>query len=172
MLMLGARTQYLKGCENMYEYLICKYDPQYRVNGIYTRNEWTGDGDIGKTFVDGILTREEYEDTLNRYVQCAMDILKRDRIVRMTVSDIETYFVNVVWKEGEVVEQDQLPVIISDCLHDKYWCRLSGEESFVHFGYDLYMYIGCNIALDKIKAICAQYNMFAIERESPHKQLP
>lgn len=156
----------------MHEYLICKYDPQYRVDGIYIRNEWSGETDIGKTFEDGILTREEYEATLDRYVQCAVDILKCDCIARMTISDIETYDENFTWKEGEMVEQDQLPVIISDCLHEKYWCRLSGEESFIHFGYELYMYIGCNIALDKIKAICAQYNMFAIERESPYKQLP
>ena len=37
----------------MKEYRISKYDPQFRVNGAYQKNEWTSISDIGKVFDDG-----------------------------------------------------------------------------------------------------------------------
>lgn len=154
----------------MYEYQISKYDPKYRVNGIYIRNEWSGETDIGKFFEDGKLTRQEYDAVLDSYVECAMEILSCDHIEQMTISDIEIYADDVVWQEKEVVKKDRIASVIYDCMHEKCWCRLSYGETFIHFGYELYMYIGCGMEYDKLASICTQHNLFAIKKESPYKE--
>lgn len=53
----------------MKEYRISKYDPQFRVNGSYQKNEWTSISDIGKVFDDGVLTLAEYLRVENEYIQ-------------------------------------------------------------------------------------------------------
>lgn len=155
----------------MHEYQISKYNPQYRVDGVYVQNEWTSESDIGKVFTDGILTRQKYDAALDRYVACAMDILRNARSDQMIISDIEIYKDDVLWNENEIVKEYRLALVIYDCMHEKCWCRLSNGEIFLHFGYELYMYIGCDIEYDKLSSICAQYNLFAIERQSPYKEL-
>jgi hypothetical protein len=45
----------------MNEYRICKYNPRFRVNGVYIKDEWTSVSDIGKTFEDGVLTEKNVE---------------------------------------------------------------------------------------------------------------
>lgn len=45
----------------MYWWRVTKYDPRYRdKSGRYLRDEWVGAAQIGKEFVDGALTKEEY----------------------------------------------------------------------------------------------------------------
>jgi len=39
--------------KQLYEYRIVKYNPKFRINGIYTKNEWTSISDIGDEF-DGV----------------------------------------------------------------------------------------------------------------------
>ena len=34
----------------MFEYRITKYNPIFRVNGIYTRDDWTSICDVGKKY--------------------------------------------------------------------------------------------------------------------------
>lgn len=56
------------------EYVIYKYRPEYYGEDGYTLNEWTDFCDIGKTFYDGILTKEEYLKWENRYLSALRDI--------------------------------------------------------------------------------------------------
>ena len=154
----------------MKEYLISKYDPQYRVDGIYVRYDWDGETDIGKVFADGLLTRQKYNAVLDSYVECAMEILDSAHIEWMTVSGLEDYADEAPWKENEAVSGRQLALVISDCMHEKYWCRLVAERAFVHFGYELYMYIGCDLEYDEAAKICARHGLYAVERASPYKE--
>ena len=153
----------------MKEYLISKYNLQFRINGKYNRNEWSGESDIGKEFLDGILTQADYDSTLDSYVACTMDVLNRCNIEYMTISDLEIYADHAPWKDQQTVKGDILSLLIRECLREKCWCRLSQEKAFVHFGYELYLYIGCDLAYDKIVEVCDRYNLYVIERISPYK---
>ena len=157
----------------MNEYLVTKYDPKYRVNGIgiYTRDEWSDICDIGREFEDGVLTREEYEDMVKRYSACAVDILKRANAERMIVSSCEDINNKACRKENDIVSLFEVGRIVRDCLNGDYWCILTDRRSFVHIGDCLYMYIGCDLAPDEVSEICRRYGMFVIERESPYKHI-
>ncbi len=157
----------------MNEYLVTKYDPKYRVNGIgiYTRDEWSDICDIGREFEDGVLTREEYEDMVKRYSACAVDILKRANAERMIVSSCEDINNKACRKENDIVSLCEVGRIVRDCLNGDYWCILTDRRSFVHIGDCLYMYIGCDLAPDEVSEICRRYGMFVIERESPYKHI-
>lgn len=155
----------------MKEYLISKYNPQFRINGKYIRNEWSGESDIGKKFLDGILTQVEYDCTLDRYISCTMDILNSADIEYMTISDLEINVDQVPWKDHQTVKGDVLSLLIRDCLREKCWCRLLHGKAFVHFGYELYLYLGCDLSYEKIVEICTQYNLYVIERKSPYKSI-
>ena len=148
----------------MKEYLIAKYDPQYRVNGIYTRDEWCGK-DIGKEFADGVLTLEEYESTLRRYAMCATEILKHLGIDHTKLVRVEKHGKIRPPKENTIVPTDKVGAIIYDCLDEKYWCSIEAENAYIRTDYDLYMYIGCNLEIDEISAICERQKMFAVEVE-------
>jgi len=148
----------------MKEYCITKYDPQYRINGIYTRNEWCGK-DIGKEFVDGVLTLEEYESTLMRYAMCATEILKHLGIDHTKLVRVEKHGKIRPPKENTIVPTDKVGAIIYDCLDEKYWCSIEAENAYIRTDYNLYMYIGCNLEIDEISAICERQKMFAVEVE-------
>lgn len=152
----------------MKEYCVTKYDPQYRINGIYTRNEWCGK-DIGKEFVDGVLTLEEYESTLRRYAMCATEVLEHAGIAQVKLVHVEKHRKIRPPKENTIVPIDKVGEIVFDCLDEKYWCSIEADNAYIRIGYDLYMHIGCNLETDEISTICEKYRMFAVEQESPYK---
>lgn len=41
-------------------YRISKYDPQYRIDGIYQKDEWTSMSDIGNIYGGKVFTEDEY----------------------------------------------------------------------------------------------------------------
>ncbi len=45
----------------MNQYRITKYDPQYRIDGVYERYEWSNLSDVGTVFEDGLLTQAEWK---------------------------------------------------------------------------------------------------------------
>lgn len=69
----------------MKEYRISKYDPQFRVNGAYQKNEWTSVSDIGKVFDDGVLTLAEYLRVENEYIQFCLNAMKAAGVTGLSV---------------------------------------------------------------------------------------
>lgn len=150
------------------EYRISKYDPRYRVDGKYIRNEWSSVADIGRTFCDGVLSEQECRLTINRYCQCAKDILQTAGVDYLTISDLEEYDSHLLWQNGQVLDLDDIVAVIKDCLWERCWCRLSVHNAFIHFGYELYMYVGCTLQADDLDQICDKHHLFSENRNSPY----
>lgn len=152
----------------MKEYRISKYDPALRNNGAYNRDEWTSISDVGKAFEGQLFTYKEYEDTERRYIACILDVLTKDDVKELCIHSLEDNDKSTQWKNDMILSFDELSEIIRDCLREKIWCKLNGAHSFLHFGYDYYVYIGCLISYEDIRSICNRHHLFAEEMKSPY----
>ncbi len=154
----------------MYQYRITKYDPQYRIGGAYTRYDWISVSDVGRVFADGLLTRETVDRTIAHYVACALEILTAARIPTLTAGDMELISPDVPWRDGQTLPLPEAGPLLRDCLSERCWCRLTAPEAFVHFGYDLYMYVGCALPPDTVHTISRAHGLFAEEFISPYSE--
>lgn len=152
----------------MFSYRICKYDPQCREkNGTYKKEEWTDFSDIGNTFCDKVLTNAEYSRVENNYISCIMSIMEKSSLFALRIEDLEKYS-QVAWENGGIISLDTLSHVCRDCLRNNCWCKLSGEEFYIHFGYDYYMYVGCLLSLSEVSLICSSNNLFCELMDSPY----
>lgn len=160
----------------MFEYRITKYNPIFRVNGIYTRDEWTELSDVGMVFNGQKLTVGECVAVLSNYVHCLMEIAAAAQVSEFVVSDVEIYekkYRKIFHlRNGESVSQQRLRLILMGCLQSMIWCRLSGRNAFIHFGYDLYVFVGCELDCASVERICSKYGLFCEAHPSPCKDLP
>lgn len=149
----------------MFEYRISKYDPRFRVNGIYTRGDWSALCDVGKIYNGRRLTMGEYTAVISNYANCVMAIADAAQAHEFTVSDVEVYdkkYKKIFrLRNGEVVSRQRLRFIIMGCIEERVWCRLSAENAYIHFRYDLYVSIGCELDCATVRRICAEYGLFA-----------
>lgn len=153
----------------MHQYRVTKYDPQYRVNGAYTRNEWTSISDIGKTFAGQVFTMADYERAEQNHIDFLCSLAVRDNAFPLTVEGLECPSSSEVpWHNGECITPDKLPRLLRDVLREECWCRLTGKDFFIHFGYDYYMYVGCSFTQEGISALASEYALFAEPMESPY----
>ena len=128
----------------MNEYRVTKYNPAFRdQSGAYTKVEWTSFTQIGQTFSGVMLTSDEYEHVEQAYVQAALSFLRESGLFTMRVAGLEnsqTHPLDV--QNDSVLPLDRISEIIRRILREEFWCRLEGGQSFIHFGWDYYMYIG------------------------------
>jgi hypothetical protein len=166
---------------------ITKYSPEYRdEQGGYLRNEWTSATDIGRTFVDGVLTLEEYLTVENAYVNAVKAIMNQLHLDKATIRGLEIYgdldALSPVLRcdktslrldsiyDGMIVSGQALEDVVRLCLREIIWCRLEGEKEFyVHFGYEYYMYAGYSddIRLDQV----SEPGIYVEEYESPYMEV-
>lgn len=172
----------------MISYRITKYNPKLRIeNDIYKENEWTSFCDIGKVF-DGVeFTKEEYMLTEVKYINVVLSVIRTCNISTLKVKSLEKYseetdfknekitfskeiestFNNI--KEGDIINVDEIENLIKLILREKIWCKLVFKRNFfIHFGYDFYMYVGCELSLDSIKQAIGGIGLYVEEKESPY----
>ena len=141
-------------------YRITKYNPEFRdEKGYYTVNDWTAISDIGKPFVDGILTISKYKQVEDAYVKTIKTILKEKDISQMTIcgleknSDMEEFIFSPEEKNvfdkvcnNFCAELHEIEIIVRLVLREVIWCNLLSDigNIEIEFGYDYYMYIRCN----------------------------
>lgn len=121
---------------------VTKYNPDYRDSqGRYTEDDWTSYSDIGMK-----VTQKEYEQVESAYIDTALKFLEEQNITELKLSYLENRLNNqepgVSLKNGTVLNFNALKQVMKSILREKYWAKLEAENSFVHFGYDYYMYIG------------------------------
>ena len=84
---------------------------------------------------------------------------------------------NIVWIENSkgkkwtpklYVKLKLIPILIRLTLRNKIWCKLESKNSYLHFGYDYYMYIGVDLPFEVVNNVCTKYNLFCEEFDSPH----
>jgi hypothetical protein len=163
-------------------YRVSKYNPEFRnEQGIYTRDDWTDISDVGKVFNNELLTMEKYQKVENRYISVILLILNELKESKIMVMELEKYallpdidvdenmavlWVNLV--EKSIIEKnisDIVRLILRGCL----WAKLESSEIKIHFGYDLYMYIGLKKRISKtIIENMRNQSMFIEPFQSPY----
>lgn len=169
----------------MISWRITKYNPKYRdEKGIYQKDEWTSRHDIGKLFDGKEFTVSDYLSVENAYIRAVLSFV--------TISDVETFIIKNLEKYGNNIEECPLVYteemidlltsshegkiyeirnIESFCrliLREQLWCKLEYEDSFVHFGYDYYMYIGCTSEPKRIIHQIEKDGLYVEKMQSPY----
>jgi hypothetical protein len=118
------------------------------VAGAFVGDTWTAISDIGKTFDGSTLTLEEYERTEDAYIE-ALAAFAADSAtdqLEIRVDPREIFGVEGMpasMPPGAVIDIDEANVLLRAILRDEAWCKLESpsDDSYVHVGNDLYMYI-------------------------------
>ena len=74
------------------QYRVTKYDPANRVNGEYTKDEWTSMYDVGRSYNGKVFTFEEYLKVEKSYLDVIEDVLKELDIKAVEVRQGERIF--------------------------------------------------------------------------------
>lgn len=156
----------------MNEYRVTKYNPAFRNDyGHYTRVEWTTFKQIGETFSDVLFTREEYERVEDAYVQASLTFLREGGLSSMTVAGIQNRSKQPIdFDNGTVLPLERIGEIIRRALREEIYCRLEGSESFIHFDWDYYMYIGVPHPCPGAHARAAELGLYVEEFASPVRE--
>lgn len=152
----------------MKQYRVTKYNPADRdVNRAYQKDEWTDFSDIGNSFGGHVLTADEYYEVESHYIQMCVDVWEKQGGHPISVNDVEKRdFVLFVPKT--LKDKEQLSKMIKKILECKLWARLAGDDFFIHFGYDYYMYIGTLLEMDAMSELASKYNLYCEEMNSPY----
>lgn len=157
----------------LYRYRVSKYNPIYREQDVYTKNEWTDYSDVGDEFGGGILNYQDYLDVERNYLCFLNEVLHLAEVESMTISGYEPIsnlarFQSLFVKPVEIKSKKKILSFAKGCLRNKFWGKLNGQTLDVHFGYDFYMYVGCSINESTVTALAEKYNLFCEEKDSPY----
>lgn len=154
----------------MHEYRVTKYDPKLRnSSGAYTVADWISVRDIGKSFGGAVLTDQECRRVENAYIEAALAFLAETGLTSIRVDGLENAKKQVLdFYDGSVVELQRLRETIGRILRGEFWCRLEGEEFFIHFGWDYYMYVGVPHRCPAAELKAAELGLYVEEFASPY----
>lgn len=151
----------------MYNYKISKYRKKNKNKII---NEWTSISDIGKVYNGTQFKYEEYIKKENSYIEVILMFIKLNNIKKLTIEELEIYNNDkLIYDEYDLqiqnliknvknkieVKTSDIELFIRAILRERIWAKLySGDELYIHFGYDYYMYIGSKVnSKEEIKQI-------------------
>lgn len=102
----------------MFEYRITKYNPIFRVNGIYTRDDWTSVCDIGKEYNGCTLTADECVNVLSNYVNCIIETENADYVSNRNAGSRAMWSAKAEEEQAAKVKAGEVakPVQYSVCL--------------------------------------------------------
>jgi len=169
----------------MYKYRITKYNPSFRdVNGAYLKDDWISISEIGETFDEEELTREQYKQTEDGYIkaiQLIMDYLSVPYLI-ITNLDIpeqpDEIFQKRLKKFQEFYTDEVIEYYLNAKNNDKlnkekvdFHCRLMLREdiqSDVHYprkmkvfiGYDYLMGIDTSKSLEPIFLLLRETGLY------------
>lgn len=151
----------------MYEYRVTKYNPEYRVNGSYVREEWTSMAEVGTSFEGQLFTIEAYEEAEQKHIDFLCRLAEMCGVCQLEINSLEVNE-RVTWQDGQCINLAQLKDVARKVLREECWCRLTAPSFFIHFGYDYYMYVGCDLPIAETERIAAAYDLFCEEMVSPY----
>jgi hypothetical protein len=82
------------------------------------------------------------------------------------VAGIEKGGKSVDFNNGDMLSLERIGEVIRPTLRQEFWYRLEGSKSFVHFGWDFYMYVGVPHTCPGGEARAIELGMYVEECES------
>ena len=146
-------------------YAISKYDPAYRIDGIYTKEEWTDYSDIGRIVGDHLLTKSEYLTVENRYLSTVSDVLDLLGIDQMELQHPEMHgsmrwLRRVLKLYPRTKDRAGILSFLRGCLRNKYWGELHHPALTIFTGYDYYLAIICDLPEETIERIVSKNRLY------------
>ena len=151
----------------MTEYRISKYNPANRIDGIYMADEWTSFGDIGKVFGGTKLSQDVYLQTEQAYIDCCIELIEKAKISKLYIKQAEYYTENVSFSSS-ISNTHEIRQVITACLREQCWLKLTSKDFFIHFGYDYYMYIGSSLPSESVIETAMHYGLYCEQYTSPY----
>jgi hypothetical protein len=156
----------------MWQFRLTKYDPAHRdARGAYTRDDWTSIGDIGRAFEGVTLTDKAYHTVEDQYVETLLAFVHDAGLEQLTVTALEADddAVGFPLAAGDRLHGEPLAAVMRAALRQTIWCKLSGPGGFyIHFGYDLYAYVGTPHPSPRAQERAAQSGLFLEPMASPY----
>lgn len=177
----------------MYEYRVTKFDPAKRANdGTYLdQEEWTSAGEIGKTS-DGQTLTEDYLLTEARYERAVVRFFEASQLPHLRITGLENRgmtlerledikrdqpflcepeFVVAEYREDQTVAAEEISLLVTLNLRGIVECKMEIDgKFFVHFGWDFYMYVGCQADCAAAIAETEADGLFVERFTSPHRR--
>ncbi len=162
-----------------HHYRVTKYDPGFRDRiDSYLRDEWTSRRDIG-TEIDGrLLTEDEFEGTINRYLYTVEAFAHESGVTHLTVADLvegvdtrQPPWVSL--SDGATVPLDTAVELVRSMLRGEVLGPKleDGDRFYVHVHDHMYMWIGSDVECVKATAEAERIGLF-VEPDMPSWQLP
>lgn len=159
----------------MRHWRVTKYDPVHRdTSGAFRADDWTAFGDIGRVFAGVVLTPADYEEMESRYVDAAIHFAHEAGVRSLIAVGVEEKSPkertpSVELSEGAPIDLQRAPHVIRAILRDEVWCKLEARPLFyLHFGYDYYMYVGCQRDLPDSVEFAIKSGLFVEDFLSPY----
>lgn len=168
----------------MFAYRVTKYDPSKRdASGAFPLEDWTSVSDVGRSIGGKVVTKQQYLHAEDSYVEAVRKLLSHAGISSMRLEGLEVKtdgndvrFSNdglaticTQLHDNTLVAGRELECVVRGCLREYIWCRLAGpRQSYVHFGYDYYMYVGLP---ESASAMVLPQGMFIEDVESPYAEI-
>ena len=168
---------------------ISKYDPKYRVNGIFIGDDWTSVSEIGQCFNGEKLSKEQYRCVERKYADCILELCEISGQFEYTVKSywfshsarlmlntlhytflLERNFRLPKWHNEQVVVGDDIALFVKDCLRESCWGKLEGRSSYIHFGYDYYVYVGLELEAERLLEVVNKHGLFCEWMHSPYNE--
>ncbi len=158
------------------QFRVTKYDPANRnATGAYIPNTWTSISDIGRSFDGIVLTQSEYQRVEDLYVEIAVSFLSESGAASLQIIGLESsdrhLEPGIALANGTQLSEENLAPVIRLALREQIWCRLEEEGgSFIHFGYDYYMYLGVIGDCPSSRRLATEQGLFVEEYHSPYQE--
>jgi hypothetical protein len=157
---------------------VTKYNPIHYNNNIYTKNEWTSYSDIGREYDAHLFTKEEYERVERSYIDAVnlfIDFVETNSIQvcnyprkyaylsECRTKDPQLYDVCKRLKDGMILKTNEISIVIQLVLREYVQLSLVVDElsnSYIHFGYDYYMYFVSDRQIGDLKVAVEKLGLF------------
>ena len=162
----------------MIKYRISKYDPEFRnVDGVYMNDEWTSISDVGKVYNGQIFTMEKYAEIEKNYLRFLESMLGSDKymILKLECSNIDNLIDIGLFQSQSKLDNkkkirlpksitgmtiSQVISFIRQCLQEKCWGKVKGDNKVIYVGYEYYLHIDSKKEIPNIQEIAKTHCLF------------
>lgn len=156
-----------------YHYEVTRFDPDLP----FGVEDWNGPDQIGQEFEGRVLTAEEFDATVNKYLYAVEAFAGASGVTELTVGPINPLATpDDVWagiRGGETVSLDHALRLIGSMLHSRTLGATleSPGRFYVHVGDYLYMWIGSHTDCSGLIPDLARIGIFVVA-DQPSPMLP
>lgn len=144
----------------MMYYRISKYNPIFRKNGIYQRDEWTSFSDVGEQYAGIVVQLSDYLTVETQYISCIQDIMDACHVEHFCISGLEMVSDGLSWRNAQRLNRDAVGQFLRDSLRELCCARLESSEVRIEVGYDYYLHIGCPLPIADVRTIAGKHSLF------------